>query len=213
MAGVSIEIGGQACDVPQGITAIQALWYCGQRPIRGVGCLGGSCGGCVFSYSIGGQPTPQTGLACQTLIEEGMRFHFAPQPLKPGPSYQLSDLAASREQIGQFFPEAKRCTNCMACIWVCPQQIDARAMVRRATSGDLADVADRFTTCILCGLCEAVCDVGIAPFRVGLFAHRAVARSLEPPGRLLDQLAKIQDGHYGGEWRKLLAEAARAGES
>jgi ferredoxin len=200
---VSIQIDDHSCHVPHGITAVQALWYAGQRPIRGIGCLGGSCGACVFSYRIGTDPTIKSGLACQTLVEEGMAFTFAPapQPPNPPPSYTLEELRPAVDQLARFYPEARRCTNCMACNWVCPQGIDARAMVRRSTAGDFRDAAERYTTCIMCGLCQTVCDVGIAPQRVGLFAHRAVARSLPLPLALLSRLEEIRSGLYETQWQ------------
>ena len=205
---IAVTINNRSCQVPNGVTAIQAVWYAGERPIKGLGCLGGSCGACVFSYRIGNDPTINTGLACQTLVEEGMQFFFPPppsQPTKPGASYTLQDLQPAKEQLAKFYPEARRCTNCMACNWVCPQQIDARAMVRRSTANDFKDAAERYTTCIMCGLCAAVCDVGIAPQRVGLFAHRSVARSLEIPPSLTARLEEIRTGRFNAEWPSALA--------
>jgi Fe-S oxidoreductase len=211
----SVTINNLACRVPHGITAVQALWYAGERPVKGIGCLGGSCGACVFSYRVGDDPTIKTGLACQTLVEEGMQYTFPPQPspllMKPGASYTLQDLQPAKEQLATFYPEARRCTNCMACNWVCPQGIDARAMVRRSTSGDFNDAAERYTTCIMCGLCATVCDVGIAPQRVGLFAHRAVARSQPVPAALSARLEEIRTGRYDAEWARLISGSARAG--
>jgi Pyruvate/2-oxoacid:ferredoxin oxidoreductase delta subunit len=203
---ISITISDHPYQVPNGITAIQALWYAGERPIKGIGCLGGSCGACVFSYRIGSDPAIKTGLACQTLIEEGMAFTFTPQPpAKPPAAYTLQDLQPAKEQLAKFYPEARRCTNCMACNWVCPQQIDARALVRRSTANDFNDAAERYTTCIMCGLCATVCDVGIAPQRVGLFAHRAVGRSLAIPPFLTARLDEIRAGRYDAEWARLLS--------
>lgn len=203
MALVTVTINERPCHIPSAITAIQSLWYAGERPIKGIGCLGGSCGACVFSYRIGNDPAIKTGLACQTLVEEGMRFSFSPQSIKPGAVYTLQDLQPAKEQLAKFYPEARRCTNCMACNWVCPQGIDARAMVRRATAGDFADSAERYTTCIMCGLCATVCDVAIAPQRVGLFAHRAVARSLPPPAALLARIEEIRSGVFEAEWNNI----------
>ncbi|MBI3621723.1 MAG: hypothetical protein HY208_05990, partial [Nitrospirae bacterium] len=80
------------------------------------------------------------------------------------------------------------------------QQIDARAMVRRSTAGDFRDAAERYTTCIMCGLCATVCDVGIAPQRVGLFAHRAVGRTLEVPAQLTRRIEDIRSGRYESDW-------------
>ncbi len=211
---VSVTINDHPCQVPHGITAVQALWYAGERPIRGIGCLGGSCGACVFSYRIESDPTIKTGLACQTLVEEGMAFTFTPPapPATPPASYTLKDLEPTKEQLAKFYPEARRCTNCMACNWVCPQGIDARAMVRRSTAGDFQEPAERYTTCIMCGLCQTVCDVGIAPQKVGLFAHRAVARSLEIPPQLARRLEEIAAGRYQAEWETAMAGAGESGD-
>jgi ferredoxin len=207
---IAVTINSQPCQVPHGITAVQSLWYTGERPNKGIGCLGGSCGACVFSYRIGKDPAIKTGLACQTLVEEGMAFSFTPasQPAKPSASYTLQDLQPTKEQLAKFYPEARRCTNCMACNWVCPQQIDARAMVRRSTAGDFRDAAERYTTCIMCGLCATVCDVGIAPQRVGLFAHRALGRTLEVPVQLTRRIEEIRSGRYESDWPVALAAVA-----
>jgi len=201
---IAVTVNDRTCHVPPAITAIQALWYAGERPVKGIGCLGGSCGACVFSYRIGKDPTIKTGLACQTLVEEGMAFAFAPQPVRAGAEYMLNDLLPTKEQLIQFYPEARRCTNCMACNWVCPQGIDARAMVRRSAAGDFNDAAERYTTCIMCGLCASICDVGIAPHRIGLFAHRAVGRSLDIPPSLAARIEEIRTGRYASEWARLL---------
>lgn len=204
---IAITINDHTRRVPQGITAIQALWYAGECPLKGIGCLGGSCGACVFSYRIGNDPTIKTGLACQTLVEEGMTFSFPPsaQMVKPPAFYNLEDLQPTKEQLAKFYPEARRCTNCMACNWVCPQGIDARAMVRRSTADDFVNAAERYTTCIMCGLCATVCDVGIAPQRVGLFAHRAVGRTLEVPAQLLNRIEQIRSGGHDAEWAQILS--------
>jgi ferredoxin len=209
MVLVSVTISDHPCQVPHGITAIQALWYAGERPIRGIGCLGGSCGACVFSYRVGQDPAIKTGLACQTLVEEGMAFSFAPlaPPAKPPASYTLQELEPTKEQLARFYPEARRCTNCMACNLVCPQGIDARALVRRSTAGDFNDAAERYTTCIMCGLCQTVCDVNIAPQRVGLFAHRAVARTLDVPAQLAIRIEEIRAGRYEAELSAAMAGA------
>ena len=193
---VAVVINDRSVQVPSGITAIQSLWYAGERPVKGLGCLGGSCGACAFSYRIGQDPAIKTGLACQTLVEEGMSFTFSPQPMKPGAAYRLDDLQPTKEQLAKFYPEARRCTNCLACNYVCPQGIDARAMVRRSTSGDFPSAAEHYTTCIMCGLCATVCDVGIAPQRIGLFAHRAVARTIGLPPQLAARLEEIRQGRY-----------------
>ena len=204
---IAVTVNDRPCHVPVAITAVQALWYAGERPVKGIGCLGGSCGACVFSYRIGEDPAIKTGLACQTLVEEGMAFTFSPQPVKSGAAYTLQDLQPAKEQLAKFYPEARRCTNCMACNWVCPQGIDARAMVRRSAAGDFRDAAERYTTCIMCGLCATVCDVGIAPHRVGLFAHRAVGRSLDIPPSLAARIEEIRAGRFEADWASIMAGA------
>jgi ferredoxin len=215
---LSVLINDRSCQIPQCVTAIQALWYAGQRHVKGLGCLGGSCGACVFSYRIGNDPTIKTGLACQTLVEEGMQFTFPPQPspviMKPGASYTLQDLQPTKAQLIKFYPEARRCTNCMACNWVCPQLIDARSLVRCSTADDFNTAAERYTTCIMCGLCATVCDVGIAPQRIGLFAHRAVGRTLEVPTQLVARIEQIRSGDYDAEWPAVMAGSRpESGES
>ena len=48
---VTVEVMGKKHQVPEGITVIQALWYTGHEMIRGIGCLGGTCGACAIARS------------------------------------------------------------------------------------------------------------------------------------------------------------------
>lgn len=202
---VTIEIQGKSCQVPGGITAIQALWYTGQELIKGIGCLGGVCGACTFTYRRKGDPGVKTGLACQTLVEEGMGFSPPASITMIRSKYRFPEVNDSKASLLKYYPETRRCTRCNACTLVCPQDIDVRACVLKALSGEFTTVSDLFYNCVMCGLCTVVCDVGIRPNLVALYARRSEGAHLSPrPENLLKRLQEMRSGAYASTWQKIL---------
>ncbi len=194
---LQIEIQGKAHRVPEGITAIQALWHAGHEMLKGVGCLGGVCGACTFTYSQKGQPGVKTGLACQTPVRDGMAFSPPAGGSQRPAGYRLHEIDDPASRLLQLYPEARRCTRCDACTLVCPQGIAVRQAVVQAISGDLAAVSEKFYNCIMCGLCAAVCDVSIQPNLLGIFARRTQGALRErPAANLAERLRQMQSGRY-----------------
>jgi succinate dehydrogenase/fumarate reductase-like Fe-S protein len=205
MTMVTVEIGGKICQVPEGITAVQALWYSGHPLVKGIGCLGGVCGACTFTYRRKGKPGVQTGLACQTLVEEGMGFS-PPASIEVTPAkYRFPDVDDPKSDLLKYYPETRRCTRCNACTMVCPQSIDVRACVLKALSGEFDAVSELFYSCVMCGLCTMVCDIGIRPNLVALYARRSEGVYLAPrPKNLLNRLQEMESGAYASKWQKIL---------
>jgi formate hydrogenlyase subunit 6/NADH:ubiquinone oxidoreductase subunit I len=202
---VSIEIQGKPCDVPEGVTAIQALWHAGYEMVKGIGCLGGVCGACTFTYRRQGESGVKTGLACQTLIESGMSFSPPVSIVAEGARYRVQDIQDPQAGLIQYYPETRRCTRCNACTEICPQAIDVRGCVVKALSGEFSSVSELFYNCVMCGLCTVVCDVGIKPNLVSLYARRSQGAHLQmPPERLLKRLQEIESGAYASQWQEIL---------
>ncbi len=208
---VAITVGDEKHTVPEGMTVIQAMWHLGDAMVKNVGCLGGACGACAIICRLPGQMLPKTALACQTMVSEGLNIRF----LQGDPSKkEIAPLPAetpSRETVFQYYPETRRCVACQACTSACPQGIDVMVGVREAMIGDLALVAERFTTCVMCGFCAAVCESRIRPHRMGLYARRlAGAFYPKPPTQLDMRIAEISSGQFDREWNDVMQAAQNA---
>jgi ferredoxin len=203
---VSVEIMGKPQRVPQGITVLQAMWYAGHELIRGVGCLGGTCGACGIVYRTKDTFELKNGLGCQTLVEEGMSFSMIPHFAAARASYKIAELADPKEALFELYPEAARCVNCNACNRVCPQGIDVRSSVWCAVFGNFDQVAELTMSCNNCGLCVMRCPADMAPNLIALYARRAYGvHEMKPPERLTHRIEEIRSGAWTAEWTRLQA--------
>ena len=69
---IPVYIMGQKHMVPEGSTIMGALEYVGYQLKRGVGCREGFCGACATVYRVEGDYKLRGGLACQTVVTDGM---------------------------------------------------------------------------------------------------------------------------------------------
>ena len=53
---ITINLYGKRYRVPDNMTMLKALEYCGYAPTRGIGCRHGFCGACAMVYRIKGEP-------------------------------------------------------------------------------------------------------------------------------------------------------------
>lgn len=205
---VTITVDGEQHAVPEGITVIQAMWGLGRSMLGNVGCLGGACGACVISTHSPGQMFPKMRLACQTMVADGLQVAFLAPDASKKTIAPLPLEAPSRDTLFQYYPETRRCVACRACSSACPQEIDVMAGVREAISGDLSAVAERFTSCVMCGLCAVVCESKVRPHRMGLYARRlAGAFYPKAPSHLIRRIDEINAGRYNVEWGELMQMA------
>jgi ferredoxin len=201
---VSVEIMGKPQRVPQGITVLQAMWYAGHELIRGVGCLGGTCGACGIVYRTKDTFELKNGLGCQTLVEEGMSFSMIPHFAAARASYKIAELADPKEALFELYPEAARCVNCNACNRVCPQGIDVRSSVWCAVFGNFDQVAELTMSCNNCGLCVMRCPADMAPNLIALYSRRAYGvHEMKQPERLTSRITEIKAGGWKGEWERI----------
>ena len=202
---VNIEIAGKPYQVPEGITAIKALWYTGQEVVRGAGCLGGFCGACATYYRKQDDPKVRTGLACQLAMEEGMSFSLMPPFPARKALYNIRSLPAPTQDFFDLYPEVPLCRNCNACTEACPQKIDVRAGVWKAVFGEFKTVSDLFMSCVMCGLCNPVCPADIAPNLAALYVSRVQGAHLSPRAAGLEtRITEIEAGRFDQEWKRVL---------
>jgi succinate dehydrogenase/fumarate reductase-like Fe-S protein len=170
---VTIRYHGHEITAHTGMTLLQALWENGHRLVEHVGCLGGVCGACAGTYVDPESGAMRPALACQLMVRDGIDFRFQVAPVPRAAACRSSELATDLPAILAHYPEAMRCRVCDACTQICPQGIDAMRCITDTLQGVVEATAARSLPCVSCGLCAAVCEVGIAPDLVMTFVRRA----------------------------------------
>ena len=211
---VEISIGGNDFKVPEGISAVQALWYCGMDPKRGIGCLGGVCGACTMTYKVGDEPV-KTALACQTMVRKGMALNFFQVETKGSVPYVSrpweqnagvsQDETSLKSHFFETLPSTRRCVSCGACTAACPQEIDVMKGVKASINGEFREVSGLFLKCVMCGFCALDCESKVYPQLVGLYSRKMTSLFLVPGAAgLASRIREIESGHYETEWNRLL---------
>jgi len=195
---VTIYFQGEAIAAHLGETLIQALWDSGHRLVDHVGCLGGACGACSGTYTDPITGEPRSALACQLMVRDGLDFRFTAPTELPAPAYRRDALRPDLPGLLACHPETLRCRSCQACTLVCPQQIDAMGAVLAAIQGRLAATAEHGLSCVSCGLCMMVCDVGIAPQLVMAFARRSVGAAETAGDPTLAARPQLPEARWAG---------------
>jgi len=202
---VKIIVSNTEYKVPSNLTIMKAFEFLGWRLNRGVGCRGGFCGACSTIYRLKGDHKLYTGLACATLVEDGMVL--AQIPINPAnkKSYDLEALKAEPNTMLEFYPEIARCISCNTCSKACPQDIEVMDYVQAALRGDIAKAAELSFDCIMCGLCSTRCPAEISQFNVGILARRLYGRYIAPKyNQLTKRVAEVEKGKYNAEISKLM---------
>jgi ferredoxin len=194
---VTIYVMGEAYKVPKDLTIMKAMEYAGFQFTRGCGCRGGFCGACGTVYRTRDSYKLKVGLACQTVVEDGMfltQIPFYPANKK---QYDIAKEPANTQVLVRFYPEVMRCIACNSCTKICPQDIDVMGYINAAIRGDIEKVADMSFDCIMCGLCATRCPAEIVHYHVGLLARRlygAKVQKKSPP--LAERMKEINAGKF-----------------
>lgn len=201
---VKISFMGAEYRVPRSLTIMKALEYVGHQLTRGVGCRGGFCGACTTVYRVEGNHKIQAGLACQTLVEDGMYLTQLPFSPADKPLWNIEDLEPNRATMLKFFPELAKCVSCNTCTKTCPQDIQVMDVVQYALRGDIKSAAEESFDCILCGMCAQRCPASIVQYNVGLLARRLYGRHIIPRDSTIKARVKeVEDGKFDKELEKL----------
>lgn len=202
---VNIYIMGKQYQVPYGLTIMKAMEYAGYRFIRGCGCRGGFCGACGTVYRKPGDFRLKVGLACQTMVEDGM--HLTQIPFYPAnkATYNLEELTPTLSTILQHYPETTRCLGCNACTRICPQELEVMHYIAAAQRGDIEKLANMSFDCIMCGLCASRCPAEIVQYNVAILGRRLYGRYIAPrAAHLAKRVEEIKAGKFDDEIARLM---------
>ena len=201
---IDIYIMGRHCQVPEGLTILTALEYCGYRMIRGCGCRAGFCGACATIYNFKNDPQLRYDLACQKTVEPDM--YLVQVPFFPAVKalYNLEKTKATGDKVMVLYPDLVKCFGCNTCTKTCPQELEVMWFVSDALRGDIRAVADKSFDCLMCGLCAARCPQGLVPYNMALLCRRLYGRYLAPNSKHLeDRIAEIEAGRFNAEIEEL----------
>lgn len=203
---VTVFIMGQACQVPATATIMGAIEYAGHRIVRGAGCREGYCGACATIYRVANDYKIRTGLACTTLVEDGMTLTQIPSVPAGKALYSIEDLKPDLSAIQRTYPVVFRCVACNTCTRSCPQDIRVMDYVQAAKRGDIAEILDLSYYCVACGLCMLRCPAEIVQPLVATLAKRLYGRYLSKKSpELQERIDAIAAGAYDDDYRELMA--------
>ena len=197
---VEVFIMGKPYEVPSSLTIMKAMEYAGYKLVRGVGCREGFCGACGTVFRRRGDYKLYSGLACQTLVEDGM--YLAQIPAFPAEKavYDIRKLEPTASSLLRYYPELARCVSCNSCTKVCPQEIQVMDYVNEALRGDIDRAAHTSFDCIMCGLCTARCHAEMTQYLIGILARRLYAAHIAAKAPDLEpRVQQILDGEFDEE--------------
>jgi len=201
---LDIYVMGKHYQVPEGLTILTALEYCGYRIIRGCGCRAGFCGACATVYNFKNDPQLRFDLACQKTVEQNM--YLVQIPFFPAAKalYNLEKMEADGEQVLALYPDIVKCFGCNTCTKACPQEIEVMWYMSDALRGDIKEVANKSFDCVMCGLCAARCPQGLVPYNMALLCRRLYGSRMSPISKHLEErIAEIENGKFDNEIEKL----------
>ncbi len=201
---IDVYIMGKHYQVPEGLTILTVLEYCGYRMIRGCGCRAGFCGACATVYNFRNDRQLRYDLACQKTAEQDM--YLVQIPFFPAAKalYNLEEIEATGEQVLSLYPDLVTCFGCNNCTKSCPQELEVMWFMSDAMRGDIREVTIKSFDCVMCGLCAARCPQGLVPYNIALLCRRLYGRYLAPPSKHLeDRIAEIEAGKFDTELEEL----------
>lgn len=201
---INVFIMGEAQKVPTGSTIIMAFEYAGYQLKKGIGCREGFCGACATVYREKGDYKLQGGLACQTVVTEGMSLVQIPFVPAEKPIYDMDKITPDINTIKELFPTVFRCVSCNTCTKACPQDIEVMDYIQALKRGDIARTADLSFDCIRCGLCALRCPSEIVQYNAATLARRLYGKYLAKRSPELEKsVSEVEKGKYNKELKEL----------
>jgi len=202
---VTIYIMGRAYEVPADLTILTAMEFAGYKFVRGVGCRQGFCGACSTVFRKKGDYKLQTGMACQTRVEDGMYLVQIPFVPAEKAVYDIDKENYNVNVILKYYPDIARCVSCNTCTKACPQDLEVMDYVQAALKGDFEKAAEESFDCIQCGLCAARCPSELVQYHIAQLARRMYGRYEFPePDYLKKRVKDIDDGKFNKEMKKIM---------
>ncbi len=201
---VNVFIMGEANEVPVGSTIIMAFEYAGYQLKKGIGCREGFCGACATVYREKGDYKLKGGLACQTVVTDGMSLVQIPFVPAEKPIYNMDEITPDINTIKELFPTVFRCVSCNTCTKACPQDIQVMDYIQALKKGNIAEAADLSFDCIRCGLCALRCPAEIVQYNAATLAQRLYGKYLAKKSPELEKsVNEIEKGKYDKELAEL----------
>jgi len=201
----TVYIMGKAYKVPAEATIMGAIEYAGYQIKRGAGCREGFCGACATVYRLPGDYKIYTGLACTTLVEEGMWLAQLPALPPQKAVYDLNKLKPNVETIQVLYPEVFRCVACNTCTKACPQDLEVMDYIQAAKRGDIEMLMDLSFDCVSCGLCAIRCPAEITQMNVGLLGRRLYGKYLSKETKQLKKrINEVKKHKFDKEFDELM---------
>ena len=202
---VTVFIMGKAYEVPAEATIMGAIEYAGYLIKRGAGCREGFCGACATVYRMPGDYKIYTGLACTTLVEEGMWLAQLPASPAHKAIYDIKKIKPDVATIQQLYPEVFRCVACNTCTKACPQDLEVMDYIQEAKRGNIEAVMDLSFDCVMCGLCAIRCPAEIVQYNVGLLCKRLYGKYESPESKeLTKRLKEVKSKKFDKEFKELM---------
>jgi formate hydrogenlyase subunit 6/NADH:ubiquinone oxidoreductase subunit I len=204
-AMVTVYIMGKAYRVPADATIMGAIEYAGYQIKRGAGCREGFCGACATVYRMPGDYKIYTGMACMTLVQDGMWLSQLPAIPAQRPVYDLDELKANVQTFQKLYPEIFRCVACNTCTKACPQDLEVMDYIQAAKRGDVEKVMDLSFDCLSCGLCAIRCPAEIVHYNVGILGRRLYGKYLVKKSEHLEKRIKeVKAKKYDSEYKEMM---------
>ncbi|MFC2061542.1 4Fe-4S dicluster domain-containing protein [Elusimicrobiota bacterium] len=201
---IPIYVMGKKYEVPETLTIMKAMEYSGYKFIRGCGCRDGKCGACATVYRTADDYKIKVGLACQTVVEDGMVLTQIPFYPANKSKYDINKLEPDMSVLMELYPELNRCVSCNSCGKICPQDLKVMEAMAAAMRGDIKRVADLTFECIMCGLCASRCPAEIVQYNIFMLCRRLYGKYILPEAKDLAKRVKdIKDGKFDEELKEL----------
>jgi succinate dehydrogenase/fumarate reductase-like Fe-S protein len=203
---VTVLIMGKAHKVPADATIMGAIEYAGYQIKRGAGCREGFCGACATAYRLPNDYKIYTGLACTTLVKDGMWLSQLPAIPSQKPVYNLDELKPDVTAFQKIYPEIFRCVACNTCTKACPQDLEVMDYIQAAKRGDIDAVMDLSFDCLSCGMCAIRCPAEITQFNVGILGRRLFGKYISKKNDQLDiRIKEVIDKKFDKEFKELMS--------
>ena len=194
---VTVYLLGKKYSVPATLTIMDAMEYAGFKLVRGCGCRSGFCGACAVIYRLKGSTELKVVLSCQTKVEEGMCVGKIDSFPINKRTFNIEEIKASDNIVGQLYPEIFSCIGCNACTKGCPQGLNVMQYIAYAQRGELEKCAEESFDCVSCGCCSVRCPAEISHPMVALLARRLTGKYIAPEAKhLTKRVEEIHEGAY-----------------
>ncbi len=147
---ITINLYGKRYRVPDNMTMLKALEYCGYAPTRGIGCRHGFCGACAMVYRIKGERQLHYCLGCETRVQDQMYISTISYFPLEKQSYNLDEIEPTADMIKHLACAEKSfdCIMCNCCASRCPAGIshpEVAMLARRINGKYIAPEAKHLT--------------------------------------------------------------------